>query len=158
MRRLIVGFVLGAVLALAIPALADHVNEPIRPLTGIGEIRVFDYPHLSTQVACDGSEVYPFDKARLEFDANFQKDWPNPGDPSEHWTATIEVRSPQGVEWFSRWNHQNSRPHTQKPRFEVTQSSTYNIQSKPGLWTVTVQLVGDVSGNQYVKSCTFLVE
>lgn len=169
-RPLFIAFVLGALLMMSIPAIADHVSEPTLPIAAVRSLDIYDYPNLVTRIGnCDGSETRTWDSARVELRISFEM--PNGrsdnANPSEHFQVREVVsrvtEKANGdlsfrKDWDAMWSHQNRGPHTETAqRWEVVQSNTYFLQEHPGLWHIRFQVTGDISGRVLTAECLFRV-
>ena len=151
-----------------------HSSEAQRPIIGLSNWFVYKYPEKANAIACDGTEAYPHDQARLEFDV-FAAEWPDKTAPTEHFEVRMFVDGPKEeldrhgvlvVEtrriWTAFWRHQNTPPHRASPTrgFEVVQANQYNILTtyKPGVWKLRAFVTGLESGNQHITTCEFFTE
>lgn len=145
------------------PAIADHVNEPTLPITGM-TIDIYQYPNRTETLlsACDGSEKVTFNNLRVEPLISYTRD--GNGGASEHWTLRIEVLPGKLVNGQFRatktlggsdtiWHHQNVPPHFTAPVYEATQWNTY--MGVVGYWRVFVQVTGEESGVVLTETCLF---
>lgn len=158
MRRFVYLLIVAALMvAVAVPAIADHVTEPTAPLTGIN-LHVYQYPNpQTTTLSCSGSEVVTFDNMRVESRVTAT------GTPSEHWDERLTLYQVQGSGlreriqyiWDVTWRHANIPPHQQI--FEAHQTNQ-QLGALTGLklrWVDTV--TGRESGLKFTDSCTFIV-
>lgn len=150
-----------ALTAIAVPSLADHVNEPTAPIAGV-QLRVYNYPHAATLLtACDGSEVViGWNNVRIEPDVVAS------AKPSEHFDGTVifdQVLNPGRREtirhlWDFEWKHSNVPPHTNTEglRWEAGQGNNYVIEAGK---TYQVVFRGEAleSGLFFLTACRFTV-
>jgi hypothetical protein len=168
MRKLNLGLLIGALVALPAAALADHVGEPTAPILALDLQleRYFD----NLQVDCDGG-VVDFDKVRIQPILDVA------AVPSEHFTVRIkaerEVVSPKGIHRWQPfgidtiWPHQNVGPHGNPGKTNIAYSnlpgergggtSLHGHLAYPGSWRVSVSVEGEESGTRLVEICAFTV-
>ena len=168
-----VAFLLGALLMLAVPALANHISEPTHPISGF-ELKIEDYAGTAV-LACNGSDVATFDKFRISTLA-MSAEALAVAEPSEHfdtgWQIDRKVYSstkPNIFQWvkWSRvvWGHQNI------PAWHFGDSTKFNTAYAtitpgapnggsdyvlpPGEYRITAELLGRESGNHFVNTCSW---
>jgi hypothetical protein len=142
-------------LLVARPALADHVQEPVSPLTEL-RLTLLEYTSPPTPpLADDGSAKVMFDKLRIEGNVRAA------ASPSEHFKADLKVwrlSDPTGARrilgWDAVWPHQNIPPH-QRGYFNLTQSNEWHLDEHIGWWEVELTVIGDESGQTLRKAIRF---
>lgn len=160
MKKIIMGVVIGMLLGLSLPVLADHVLEPTAPITGV-ELRVYNYPHAATLLtACDGSETVSWNNVRIEPDVIAV------AKPSEHFDGRIvfaKVLNPGRREtvravWDNEWKHSNLPPHTNTESLKWEASMGNNYELIPGTM-YEISFRGHTLESQvfYETSCRFKV-
>ncbi len=152
------GVAAGAVVVPTLPALADHVSEPLFPVEFV-RTDVYPYPTFADRlIAKDGSEDVDWDKIRIEPRVKHQNVADKKaGNPSEHFevrlqvsTVTNERRMFLDLQWDAAWKHQNIPPH--KPRggsWEAAQTNSYNLGKHLGLWHIRTVVKGMESDNEF---------
>lgn len=168
--RIVAGIVFAGLL-LAVPALADHIQEPTRPIIQDGSgVNVFPYPFagLAIQDCLDGGETFRGkDFARVEGIVRAEPNWPDRSAPSEHYVVHYEVAvtahfvQPNGqvnVRLAKRsggfWPHQNVGPHERNP-WGFVQWNEWLMPNGPV--SIDFRLVGAESGNTVQFGCDFVV-
>lgn len=173
-RLLFVAFVL-ALIAVAVPAAADHIVEPTAPISEY-TMEVYSYPNFVTRlVKCDGTEVVRKIDGSISADVRFETFVESParfeGGPSEHYDETLtlfivtRLGRPNEVEqyqWRVGWKHSNIGPHTRGGIGDNGPESSQNSQRVDSFPPGTVlRLRGDLttleSNQQLTVECTFKV-
>ena len=158
MKRWAGGLLVGMLLALSVPAVATHIQEPTIPIEDMG-VALFLYPDRSTKLACDGDDVWVHDRMRVRvmLGADTQRT-----SPSEHWDAEIKVFTAERgkgehiryqLQWDTKWDHQNFGPH-KKSSFAF-RANLYHLERHIGLWEVRITVKGLESGNTFDFVCLF---
>jgi hypothetical protein len=157
LRNLAVGFIAGALLLVALPVVADHVNEPTHPLVQL-DLWV---GHDSTGERLDCSTFDTFDKTVLGVNGGVVSNGPT-GDPSEHFDVLLTVWNSwdparnQGTMLFSdKWRHQNIPPHP--PDGWQADKTDIRVGDMPGSWKVELEVKGRESGVVLIEDCVFEV-
>lgn len=154
-RSRILFLALVLLVAMAVPAVAHHVNEPTAPLADV-HLSVLQYPHLDSRLsACDGSETVDWANIRFIVDAIPSRS------PSEHFDVRVistvdddpnDRRSM--VDWDVTWKHQNVPPHA--PRFRIVQANVWDVED--GAHEYTVIVTGNESGDVFTRTCRWQVD
>jgi len=170
MRRL-VPFLLGVLLASAVPAVASHITEPTNPITGL-RLHLENYAQ-NIPVDCTGVVPFTFAKVRVALYINSVGQ--QQGNPSEHFVAgfvaRFEVRDARGIrQWRGdsdpQWPHQNVPPHVAGVfKFDASRTTDINVQPRvqeagvtpTGWWMVEAKVTGSESGTVLTDSCLFRV-
>lgn len=157
MRNLIIGFIAGALLLVAVPVFADHVNEPTHRIDRLDLWVGND----STGEQLDCSTIDTFDKTLLGVNGNVFSDRPD-GDPSEHFDVFLTVRhswdpARNKGNWLfgDKWRHQNIPPH--RPDSWQMDKADIRVGDTPGLWKVEMEVEGGESGVVLIEDCVFEV-
>jgi len=157
MRNLIVGFIAGALLLVALPVVADHVNEPTHPIDRL-DLWV---GHHSTGERLDCSTIDTLDKTVLRVNGDVFSDRPG-GDPSEHFDVMLTVwhswdpaRNKGSMLFTDKWRHQNIPPH--EPEGWQVDKADIRVGDMPGFWKVEMEVEGRESGVFLIEECVFEV-
>lgn len=156
MRNLIVGFIAGALLLVALPVVADHVSEPTHPID-----RLDLWVGHSTGQRLDCSTIDTFDNTQLRVNVEVLSDRPD-GDPSEHFDALLTVwhswdagRNKGRMLFSDKWRHQNIPPH--EPEVWQADKADIRVGDMPGFWKVEMKVKGRESGVVLTEDCVFEV-
>lgn len=170
-NRWIAAIAFGLILGLSVPVVASHISEPKNPITGMN-VQIFKYPDLSTQLACDGTDVVSFDQLRVHVNVHAERaDGTGnglDGEPSEHWNATATAmkawyfngregedpyqRGWKGL-WQAHWTHQNIGPHLPAGVIEK-RINLWDVQSEHKV-KFSLVITGNESGNKFTHICVF---
>lgn len=170
MRKLLLGLVLGALLA-PLAARADHVSEPTHPIIDF-KLVIEDYA--GTQVIDCAGDVAGFRKFRVSPIAYYPEEAFRAGDPSEHFGTGVQIDrrviSYKGIaSWTMEerwvWDHQNIGPHNGASKLNTAYATIAPGEPnggsssvlRPGTYRVTAELLGTESGNYFRRVCTFTV-
>lgn len=171
MRRLLAIAAVAAMGLMAItPAVADHpeAQRPFDPDTIRLELFEYGKRHTTLLTACDGSEVFAFDKPmRIHLLGKLVK-WPaDNGAPSEHYNVDMILDGPtthrvtgatvtRNVTWTD-WDHQNRVAHS--PSQLIARTSFAHFDEYPnGEWTFRAVMDTLESGERFIEECSFRVE
>lgn len=161
MRKAIAGLAAGLLLASAVPALADHVTEPTRPIVS-ADWRVFPYPQGALDV-CQGDGEYhvPPVGENLRMELDISSDPATKENPSEHWDVLVVLSESVGTPTrpayrnLVSWNvfHQNQPAHGR--RAMESQSDNLWLDLPAGDYRLEAVVEGDASGVVLEAVCDF---
>lgn len=146
----------------------SHIQEPTRPIESLHQNN-YPYPTGARRVVdCSGAEEYPWgDFVRTEPNLFIQRNWPDRGAPSEHYTVIYEMlvtatvideKGKSNTRLFKReggmWHHQNTAPHALNGK-EIVQWNAWLIPNGPVQFNWRIK--GDESGKELTANCAFVI-
>jgi len=128
---------------------AGHTTSPTRPIVGLTNFNVYQYPQLSTAVDCSANQTADFDAVRIEINVQLASDQLD--SPSEHFDVRISFDGPDGPIWGGLWPHQNIPAHHRAGGLEILSFNHWKLV--PGQYKATVRVTGQESGSRFEESC-----